>query len=96
MVNLEKNKYYIWLSSIKDITVIEKLELLEIYKNPMELFYKTEKQLLEELQFFEPIKLKRIVKEIINERYKNILEPCINSMEKQNIEVITILSLIHI
>ena len=82
MVNLEKNKYYIWLSSIKDITVIEKLELLEIYKKPMELFYKTEKQLLEELQFFEPIKLKRIVKEIINESYKNILEPSIKSMEK--------------
>lgn len=90
MINLEKNKYYIWLSSIKDITVIEKLELLEIYKNPMELFYKTEKQLLEELQFFESIKLKRIVKEIINESYKNILESSIKNMKRQNIEVLTI------
>lgn len=90
MDNLKKNKYFIWLSSIKNITVLEKLELLEIYKNPIELFYKTEKQLLEELNFFESIKLKRIVKEIINKRYKNTLEQCINSMIRQNIDIITI------
>lgn len=90
MNNLDKNKYYIWLSSIKEITIREKIELLEIYKDPINFFYKTEEQLLEELRFWDNKKLDRIVKEITNQNYKDILEKCIATMKRQNISVFTI------
>ena len=49
MENIEKNKYYIWLSSIEKISTREKIRLLDKYKNPQILFDKSKKELEEEL-----------------------------------------------
>ena len=49
MENIEKNKYYIWLSSIEKISIREKIRLLDKYKNPKVLFDKSKKELEKEL-----------------------------------------------
>lgn len=90
MDNLDKNKYYIWLSMIKNISTKEKNRLLEKNKNPRNIFLKTEEELLNDLDFAKEKRKERIIKEINNINYSNILNYKINLMKKAKINVLTI------
>lgn len=90
MDNLEKNKYYIWFSYIKNISLRIKKILLDKYMDPSKIFYKSEIQLLDELQFLREKNIKNIVQELVNDFYKNNLEKNLKIMNRQNIKVLTI------
>ena len=88
MENIEKNKYYIWLSSIEKISTREKIRLLDKYKNPQILFDKSKKELEEELTD-DYDNSSKIIKELTNTYYKIRLEIHIKNIKKYGIEVIT-------
>ena len=46
MKNLNEKRYWIWFTLIEQLGCIRKKMLLEIYKNPKEIYNKREKELL--------------------------------------------------
>ena len=90
MDNLDKNKYYIWLSMIKNISTKEKNILLKKNKNPKIIFLKTEEELVSDLDFVKEKRKERIIKEINYINYSNILDYKIKLMKKAKIKVLTI------
>ena len=90
MDNLDKNKYYIWLSMIKNISTKEKNILLQKNKNPKIIFLKTEEELVSDLDFVKEKRKERIIKEINYINYSNILDYKIKLMKKAKIKVLTI------
>lgn len=88
MENIEKNKYYIWLSSIEKISIREKIRLLDKYKNPKVLFDKSKKELEKEL-LDDYDSSSKIIKELTNIYYKIRLEIHIKNIQKYGLEVIT-------
>lgn len=91
MKTLEENKYYIWLSSITEINTTTKIKLLEKYKNPKNIFYKTEKQLENELynKIANNKKENIVIKELTSQKYKTNLDNNISKMKQYGINVIT-------
>lgn len=88
MENIEKNKYYIWLSSIEKISQRNKIKLLNQYKNLENLFNKSKKELEKEL--IEDYKNSdKIIKEITNTYYKIRLEKHIKNIQKYGLKTIT-------
>ena len=71
-------KYWIWLS-ILNLRPIEKIVLLEKYKNPKNIFKLKEKDL--------PDKIKS---EVLNENNKKVLDEKLNLIDKEKIDVINI------
>lgn len=88
MKNIEQNKYYIWLSTIDELSTREKIKLLNKYKDPKTLFNKTKKELEEELSdYFE--NPSKIIKEITNLYYKIRLEINIKNIQKYKLKVLS-------
>lgn len=100
MKTLKENKYYIWLSILKNIDISTKIQLLQEYKNPEILYNKTEEEVTLELK--QKIKLMRrdkeitnseeiekIIKSIANEKTKNNIDKYIKRMEYMKINVVS-------
>ena len=72
MKSIEENKYYIWLSSIENLSAIQKINLLNKFINPQNIFqdyYKNKETVLLILNdpFFSAVRIVRKGKE-----YKNV------------------------
>ncbi len=85
MKDLEKKKYWIWLSLIPNLGNKKILTLLKIYKNPETIYYLEEKELL---------KIKGIgrntVKKLLDANIKKKVEKHIEYMRRNNIDLISI------
>ena len=90
MNSLEKNKYYIWLSLLKNISTKEKIFLLQKYRNPKSIFLKSGEELLDDLDFIKDKRKEKILNEINNINYSKILDSKIEKMKKLNIKVLAI------
>lgn len=82
---LTENKYWIWLSLIKDLGSIKKQHLLKRFKNPKAIFYASELELLEVNGIGD-----NAVKKIFESKNIRILNTHIEYLQKNNIEIITI------
>ena len=85
MEELEKNRYWIWLSLIEGLGAIKKKKLLEIYKTP-EKIYKLDKDQLLEIQGIG----EKLADNILNEKTRAIVPKHIEYMQKNNIDIINI------
>lgn len=82
---MEDLKYWIWLSNIPNLGSIKKQKLLNIYKNPKEIW----KQNKEKLQKIEGIG-ENLAKEITKQEYRKNLEKIERKMKQEKIELITL------
>lgn len=93
MKKIEENKYFIWLSSINEIEPIIKTKLIQKYKDPKEIFSKSEQELQNEIKESEyniSIKTKqKIINNLIDETKKRRIETYIEKMVKSDIGIIT-------
>ena len=85
MKNLNEKKYWIWLSLIKNLGSKRKLKLLEVYKNPEEI-YKLSKDDLLSIEGFG----QETVDNILNSKNPDLLNYHIKYMEENKIDVINI------
>ncbi len=85
MEQLEKNRYWIWLSLIKGLGAIKKKKLLEIYKTP-ENIYKLDK---DELLKIEGIG-EKLADKMLNENVRASVSKHIEYMQKNKIDIINI------
>ena len=85
MKNLESKKYWVWFSLIKGLGCIRKKKLLEIYKNPINIYNLDKKQLLEINGIGE-----ETVNNIINSKKIDIINKHIEYMCLNDIEIINI------
>lgn len=85
MKNLNEKRYWIWFTLIEQLGCIRKKRLLEIYKNPKEIYNLTEKELL---------KIDGIgsetAKAIIKGKNEQIIQKHINYMINNQIDIINI------
>lgn len=85
MKNLETKKYWIWLSLLKNLSIKKKNKLLEIYKNPENLYNTNKENLLKVDGIGE-----KYAKYILDETIKKDVYKHIQYMEKYNIDIISI------
>ncbi len=85
MQNLESKRYWIWLSLIPNLGIKRKQKLLEIYKDPKEIFNAKEQELIK----IEGIG-NNIIKNILNINIKQSIDKHIEYMWKNGIDIITI------
>ena len=85
MEELENKRYWIWLSLIKNLGSKRKLKLLELYKNPEEIYKLTKEELININGIREAI-----AKEIIISKNEKILNYHIKYMKENNIKIINI------
>lgn len=85
MEELENNRYWIWLSLIKNLGSKRKLKLLELYKTPEEIYKLTKEKLMNINGIGEAI-----AKEIIISKNEKILNYHIKYMKENNIKIINI------
>ena len=85
LLNLENKKYWIWFSLIKDLGSIKKLKLLDIYKNPENIFKLTKEELLKVDGIGE-----KISNNIIKSKNERLIKYHMNYMQKNNIDIINI------
>ena len=85
-MNKIDKKYWIWFSRIQGIKCIQKEILLKQFKSPEKLWNmnKTDLETTEEIN-------KNLINEILNEKYRKDLEKYEKYMNKNNINIITIL-----
>ena len=95
MNKLEKNIFYIWLSSIEEITPAIKIKLLQQYRDLKIAFKRTKQELEEEIneeKYNINIKIKeKIIEKLIDERQNKKVNEYIIKMKKMNINVINCL-----
>lgn len=85
MKNLEEKKYWIWFSLIPKLGSKRKQKLLELYKNPKEIYNLKKEELLKINGIGE-----EIASNIINSKNEKIINCHIKYMEKNNIDIIHI------
>lgn len=82
---MEKNKYWVWLSLIKDLGSRKKQKLLEIYKTPENIYKLNKKGLISVKGIGE-----KIADNILNESIRKNIEKHVLYMEKNKIDIISI------
>ena len=85
MENLERKRYWIWFSLIKNLGPKRKLKLLELYKNPEVIYNLTKEELLKVEGIGE-----ETVDNIFNSKNEEILNYHIKYMKENNIDIIHI------
>ena len=85
MKDLEKNKYWIWLSLVSDLGNRKKQKLLEKYKTPEKIYYLTKKELLEVNGIGE-----KTIENILDKSKKKEVEKHMEYMLKNEINIISI------
>ncbi len=82
---LENNRYWIWLSLIKNLGSIRKQKLLQIYKNPERIYNLTKEEILKVKGFNEIL-----ATNLLNQNIKENLDKYIQKMNKEKVNIITI------
>lgn len=85
MEKLEKNKYWIWFSLIKNLGSKKKLELLKQYKDPKNIYNIKKEELLKIKGIGE-----KTAEEIVNKQIKLEIEKHIKYMKDRNINILNI------
>lgn len=85
MKNLEDKKYWIWFSLIRKLGCIQKRKLLEIYKNPEEIYNLKEEELLK-VEGIGTI----IEKSIIDSKNPKLIQKHIDYMNNNGIDIINV------
>ena len=85
MENLEKKKYWIWLSLIPNLGSKKKEKLLKLYKEPENIYNLTEKELLGIKGIGE-----KTIQNILDKKFKDIIQKHIEYMQKNKIDIISI------
>ena len=85
MNNLEKNKYWVWLSLIKGLGIRRKIKLIERYKSPEIIYNLSKKELLNNKEIGE-----EIANNILDQHIRIKLDEEIKELKKNNIDVISI------
>ena len=85
MNNLEKKKYWIWLSLIPNLGNKKKERLLEIYKQPETIYKLKEKELLQIKGIGE-----KTINSILDEKVKDSVQKNIEYMKENKIDIISI------
>lgn len=85
MENLEEKRYWIWFSLIANLSIKRKKKLLEIYKNPKNIF-NANKLELEQIEGIED----NIINNIVTSRKEENIEFYINKMKEENVDIISI------
>ena len=85
MNNLEKNKYWVWLSLIKGLGIRRKIKLIERYKSPEIIYNLSKKELLNNKEIG-----KEIANNILDQHIRIKLDEEIKELKKNNIDVISI------
>lgn len=85
MNNLEKNKYWIWLSLIKGLGIRRKIKLIERYKSPEIIYNLSKKDLLNSQGIGE-----EVANNILDNNIRIKLDEEIKELKKNNIDVISI------
>lgn len=83
---MKKNKYWVWLSLIKDLGSRKKQKLLEIYKTPENIYKLNKKELISVKGIGE-----KIADNILNESIRKNIEKHVLYMEKNKIDIISIM-----
>lgn len=86
MNNIESKRYWIWLSLIKNLGSKRKQKLLEIYHTPEKIYKLTKKELLNISGIGHVL-----VENILNENIRKSVDKHIKYMEKNNIDIISIM-----
>lgn len=100
MNQLKQNKYYIWLSILKNIDISTRIQLLQEYKNPEILYNKTKEDLTLELKqkmklmqrgkvITDTKEIEEIIKNITDEKIKCTIDKYIERMENMKIDVVS-------
>lgn len=82
---LENNRYWIWLSLIKNLGSIRKQKLLQIYKKPERIYNLTKEEILKVKGFNEIL-----ATNLLNQNIKENLDKYIQKMNKEKVNIITI------
>ena len=85
MNNLEEKKYWIWFSLIDGLGPRKKLKLLELYKNPEEIYKLTREELLTVDGIGE-----KLANNIIVSKNNKLIQAHIKYMNKNDIDIIHI------
>lgn len=85
MISLKEKKYWIWLSLIPNLGSKKKQKLLEQYKNPEEIYFLEEKELLEVTGIGQ-----KIIENILSENIRECVEKHMEYMIKNNVDIISI------
>ena len=85
MENLEKKKYWIWFSLIKNLGPKRKLKLLELYEKPEKIYKLTREELLKVGGIGE-----ETAKNILDSKNEKLLDYHIKYMKENNIDIIHI------
>ena len=85
MSNLEKKKYWIWLSLISNLGNKKKQELLKEYKNPEKIYNLEETELLKVRKIGE-----KTIKNILDKNIRKNMGKHVEYMQKNNIDIISI------
>ena len=85
MEDLNKKKYWIWLSLINGLGSRRKMKLLEIYKTPEKIYNLSKEQLLKIKGIGE-----EVVKNIVVSKNQKLLNYHIKYMKENNIRIINI------
>lgn len=85
MENLEKKRYWIWLSLVKKLGSKRKQKLLEIYKTPENIYYLSKKQLLEISGIGETL-----AENILDMNIRKSVNKHLAYMQKNEIDIISI------
>ncbi len=85
MEELEKNRYWIWLSLINGLGAIKKKKLLELYKTPENIYELNKEELLEIPGIGE-----KLADKILSQEIRAIVPKHIEYMQKNNIDIINI------
>ena len=85
MINLDKNKYWVWFSLIENLGSRKKQELLKKYNNPQRI-YDLKKEDIVKIPGFSEKKAEVILDK--KKRYE--LNDYLQKMKKENVDIITI------
>lgn len=83
MKNIEEKRYWIWFSLIPNLNIRIKKRLLEIYKNPKNIFYANKLKQIEYLG-------DNIIKKIQDSKKEEKIEAYIKIMKKENVDIVSI------
>lgn len=85
MLSIKEKVYWVWISRIPKVGTKTIQKLLKIYKTPEKIYNLTKQELINcKIQ-------KQVIENILDKKYRNNLNEYINYMEKEKIDIITIM-----
>lgn len=85
MINLDKNKYWVWFSLIENLGSRKKQELLKKYNNPQRIYNLKKEDIVKIPGFSE-----KRAEMILDKKKRDELNDYLQKMKKENVDIITI------